>query len=243
MTRDRHLAWSGCFNVRDLGGLRATGGRCTRWGAVVRADDISSLDAAGWEALREHGVRTIIDLRNDDEIAADAPDRPEDVTTVRVPLDDVADSELWDHIRDNELDGTPLYYSPFLARKPERCAAAITAIARAAPGGVVVHCSVGRDRTGLVAAHLLALAGAWAEEIIADYALSATRLPARYAALGMEDQNAMIADVLARKRTSIGQLLDDLLASLDVEACLERGGMEEGDLRAIRARLVAGDVH
>jgi protein tyrosine/serine phosphatase len=78
----RHLDWEGCFNVRDLGGLPAKGGRRTRWGAVVRADALDGLTQAGWRALTEHGVRTVIDLRNDDELGVDVAPRPRHVTTI-----------------------------------------------------------------------------------------------------------------------------------------------------------------
>jgi hypothetical protein len=63
---ERHLDWEGCRNARDLGGLPAAGGRRTRWGAVVRSDDPARLTAAGWAALRGHGIRTIVDVRNDE---------------------------------------------------------------------------------------------------------------------------------------------------------------------------------
>ena len=91
----RHLDWDGCFNVRDLGGLGASDGRETRWGAVVRADSLDQLTAAGWAALYEHGVRTVIDLRNEDERAAEEAPRPSDVTTMHVPLDGTDDREFW----------------------------------------------------------------------------------------------------------------------------------------------------
>jgi hypothetical protein len=65
MTGNRHLDWDGCHNVRDFGGLRAAHGRETRSGAVVRGDSVDRLTATGWSALLEHGIRTIIDLRND----------------------------------------------------------------------------------------------------------------------------------------------------------------------------------
>jgi hypothetical protein len=68
---DRHLDWDGCFNVRDLGGLPTAGDHVTRRGAPVRADSLAGLSAAGWDALRAHGVRTVVDLRNDDEVACD----------------------------------------------------------------------------------------------------------------------------------------------------------------------------
>ncbi len=83
--------WDGCANVRDLGGLRTGDGRAIRRGAIVRADALDRLSAAGWAALEAHGVRTVIDLRNDDELAADRAPRPAGVTTVHLPLDGVED--------------------------------------------------------------------------------------------------------------------------------------------------------
>ncbi len=61
--RTRELVWDGCVNVRDLGGLPTEDGRVTRFGAVVRADNVRRLSDAGWEALAGYGIRRIIDLR------------------------------------------------------------------------------------------------------------------------------------------------------------------------------------
>jgi protein-tyrosine phosphatase len=72
MTEDRHLQWDGCTNVRDLGGLCSRDGRAIRRGALVRADALDRLSAEGWAALEAHGVRTVIDLRNGDELGPDA---------------------------------------------------------------------------------------------------------------------------------------------------------------------------
>jgi hypothetical protein len=63
-----------------------------------------------------------------------------------VPIDDIADVALWQRLNTSGLNGTPLYFRPFLEAKPGRVAAAICAIARAAPGGVLFHCAAGRDR-------------------------------------------------------------------------------------------------
>ena len=121
----RHLDWDGAHNARDLGGLRVAGERETRRGALVRSACLDRLSRAGWDALEAHGVRTIVDLRNEDEREPDLEPRPAGLTTLQVPLDDVADSEFWDRCHADELDGTPLYYRPFIERKPERCAAAV----------------------------------------------------------------------------------------------------------------------
>ncbi|RPI70219.1 MAG: hypothetical protein EHM38_06360, partial [Geobacteraceae bacterium] len=60
---DRILPWEGCNNVRDLGGLRTSDGRLTRWKTIVRSDTPAKLTAAGWSALYNYGIRTIITLR------------------------------------------------------------------------------------------------------------------------------------------------------------------------------------
>ena len=135
----RHLAWDGCFNVRDLGGLPAVDGRWTRWRAVVRADALDGLSEAGWRALVEYGVRTVIDLRNDDERRPDAARHPRGVQMLRIPLDGAQDREFWDVWRSGPQFGTPLYYGPHIQRFTERNAAVVAAIADAPSGGVVFH--------------------------------------------------------------------------------------------------------
>ncbi len=236
---DRHLDWDGCFNVRDLGGLPAADGRTTRWGAVVRADALDGLTLAGWRALTEHGVRTVIDLRNDDELAADAAPRPPGVTTLHMPLDGSEDREFWNVWQNGPQFGTPLYYRPHLDRFPERSARVLAAVARAEPGGVVVHCGGGRDRAGQVTMLLLALAGVPPEVIAADYALSFERLPARYAARGEEDQGPLLRSYLREQGTTAEALIVELLAGLDVATRLARSGLTGEDVAALRNRLVS----
>ena len=239
---NRDLDWEGCFNARDLGGLRTVDGGKTRRRAVVRSESLDLLTPAGWSTLRAYGIRTIVDLRNDEELGPDAEPRPLGLVTVRVPLDDLPDAEFWERAWTDELDGSPLYYRPFLERKPERCASAVRAVARAGPGGVAIHCGGGRDRTGLVALLLLALVGVAPEEIADDYELSNERLPPFWAARGEGDQRPMIEAILARRNTSARILLLELLASLDVEAYLLSASLGEADLAAVRARLLGPAV-
>ncbi len=234
----RHLDWEGCFNVRDLGGLSTTDGRQTRWGRIVRADALDGLTAAGWAAATAYGVRTVIDLRNDDELRTDAAPRPAGLRTVRRPLDVSEDREFWNIWDSGPQFGTPLYYLPHLERFPERSAAALAAIARAEPGAVAFHCVGGRDRAGQVTMLLLALIGVCAEDIAADYALSAERLSARYAARGEEDQGPILDAFLAEKGTTASELIITTLADLDVENCLLNAGLAGEDVAALRSRLL-----
>jgi Tyrosine phosphatase family len=74
------------------------------------------------------------------------------------------------------------FYLTFLEYFRENAAAGVRAVARAREGGVVVHCVGGKDRTGLLCAFLLDLAGVGREEIAADYAVSEERLRPRHEA-------------------------------------------------------------
>ncbi|MFC6084373.1 tyrosine-protein phosphatase [Sphaerisporangium aureirubrum] len=235
---DRHLDWEGCFNIRDLGGLPLTGGGTTRRGAVIRADNPGRLTPAGWSALVAHGVRTIVDLRNHDELTGDLHPRPSALTTVHVPLDDAADTAFWTHVQDNGLHGSPLYYRPFIDRKARQCAAALTAIAEAHPAGVLFHCGLGRDRTGLITLLLLTLTGVTPHQIATDYALSTTRLPPLFTALAIPDQTAEIQATLTQKNTTAHTALLNTLTDLNIEAHLQASGLTPQHIQALRDRLL-----
>ncbi len=239
MERERNLDWDGCFNVRDLGGLPAAGGRRTAWGAVVRADALSGLTEQGWRALIDHGVRTIVDLRNDEERGEDAAPRPQEIETVHVPLDGRSDRAFWDPIEQRLEFGTPLYYRAHLLRKPELSAAAVAAVARAGPGGVAFHCVGGRDRSGQLAMLLLALAGVPAAQIGADYEMTRARLAVLFARRGEEDQGEELAAYLADRGTSAAEVIETTVSSLDIESTLKAAGLTDEDLAALRARMLA----
>jgi hypothetical protein len=94
----RDLAWDGCLNVRDLGGLPTEDGATTRFGSVIRADSVGLLTSDGWQALLDTGVTRIVDLRGQVEIDDDPP-RGVDVEVVHVPVLDHFDEAMWEEIR------------------------------------------------------------------------------------------------------------------------------------------------
>ncbi len=231
------MPWDGFFNTRDLGGLPIRGGGTTRFGAFIRSADLRFVTEAGWHEARRAGVRTVVDLRNADEIrritSAAGIDR------VEVPFDDVDDVEFWQRVNREQLNGTPLYYRRFLELKAERCGAVMRALAGAAPGGVLFHCAIGRDRTGLVASLLLALVDVEPDAIVEDYEMSTTALAALFARLGVADQGPLIGSMLANRGTTARAALLDSLNSLDAEQYLLAAGASRSDLESIRDRLMA----
>lgn len=234
-TEARTLVWDGCLNVRDLGGLPTDSGYPTVRGAIVRADNLDRLTAEGWDALLDHGVRTVVDLRNADEHKPLLP-RPEEVDLVRVPLDELAGPAWWEAY--GRLDGTPLALRPYLDHCPHAAAELVTAVAAARPGGVVVHCGAGRDRTGLAALLLLALAGVRPAAIAEDYLLSGPNVRPLYGMLGLPDPYRRIDAVLAEAGTTAEAALADALDGFDPAGYLLAAGVSAVDVAAVRARLL-----
>jgi protein-tyrosine phosphatase len=248
--RSRDLVWDGCLNVRDLGGLPTADGGETRYGAVVRADSVSLLTEEGWRALVEYGIRTVLDLRGDHE-REDDPSADLPVEVVNVPFMEASDAE-WDEIAKeieaasaaapNDATATRDVYLIFLERFADNVAASLRAIAQAPDGGIVIHCVGGKDRTGLLAAFLLHLAGVADEGIAEDYALSEERLLSRHqrwfdAAESDEELKRLrrIAQTPAEAMTGVFAELERRHGS--VEGYLRHVGLTEEDLELVRARL------
>jgi protein-tyrosine phosphatase len=231
----RDLHWDGCCNVRDLGGMPTADGQTTLWGAVVRSDNPARLTSAGWQSVEGHGVRTVITLRTLGATDSE-PDPglvPPGIRVERVELEDATDAEFRRRCVDTGWWATPLQWSEMLRWWPGRCAEAVRAVATAAPGGVVVSCGVGRDRTGLVTFLLLALAGVGVEDIAADWELSMDRLRADPLAGGLP-----VLEVLEREGTTVRDAIERAVA-LDVEHRLAAGGLGPDEMDMVRRLLLA----
>ncbi|MCA1670240.1 MAG: tyrosine-protein phosphatase [Thermomicrobia bacterium] len=178
--RERHLRWDTCYNARDLGGHTTDDGATTRWGVLVRADSVGRLNTQGRAALEAYGVRTIIDLRLPVEVRDEpSPFMEHDaITTHALPLDpnDRLVSKAVVVHKETGLSYTAAMNAAYLSTHQLQIAAIIRAVADASEGGIVIHCHAGRDRTGLIVALLLGIAGVPAATISADYALSFSAL-------------------------------------------------------------------
>jgi protein tyrosine/serine phosphatase len=212
-----------------------------RGGALVRSDQLCRLSDGGRGALLAHGVRTVIDLRTPAELARD-PDpiwHEHGVDYLHIPQQD---EELW-----RELDGFARTRterdSAAIDRRAANIAAMARAVANAAPGGVLIHCLAGKDRTGIAVAMLLGLVGVDDQQIAADYSLSETALAGeRAAALAAAPDDETRARLVRGYDASAGTMLATLAHLRSKHggavAYLRRAGLADADIARIRERLL-----
>ena len=239
----RRLEWEGCLNARDLGGYPTADGRETRWGAVVRSDSLAPLTAAGQAALVDHGVRSIVDLRMPSELAEQpnpfAKPSAHGVSYTNVSFIDPASAPPTGDFTDLATE-----YVKMLELHRASVAAVMTTIAEAPPGGVLIHCMGGKDRTGLIAALLLELAAVPRETIGADYALTAECLRPREEDF-LENgpgERAERAALLAKYEPR-AEVMEEVLGQLDeryggVEGYLVGAGVTREQLAHLRDQLL-----
>ena len=242
----RVLAWDGCVNVRDLGGLPLEDGGETAYRVVVRSDSVRTLTDAGWRALGDYGVERIVDLRWTEELAEDPP-RELDVELVHVPLfghvrDDAYAGEF-DTLLDETEDPVDYYRESYLVSLERfRPSLGVAVAALAEPDGpAVVHCAGGKDRTGLVCALALRLAGVPAHAVADDWALSGESwapFEAEWVAAAPDEVQAKRRRVWSRTpRPAMVAVLAELERGGGARAYLERAGVEAVALDRLRARL------
>ena len=245
----RTLNWDGCVNVRDLGGHPTEDGTTTRFGRVVRADSVRQLTDEGWAALDDYGIRTVVDLRYPNELELDAP-RDLDVDVVHLSLFGEPDEERWVELdalgaaAGDDAGFTRVIYLEVLEEHGANVARAISAIGLAPAGGVVVHCHAGKDRTGLVSAVLLRLAGVSLADAAADYAVSERNLApmneAWIAGAPDESERARRRRITATPAEAMQGVLEELERRYgDVCGYLRAGGASDAALVAARARLLS----
>jgi protein-tyrosine phosphatase len=252
LLRDRErvidLAWEGCLNVRDLGGMQAGNGSVVRRGALVRADNVRTLTSAGWDALVAYGIRRVVDLRLQHELDADAGGEPP-VEVVHISVLGEFDGDalaFYDAKLDESTDAAAYLawsYGDFLERYHRKFALAVEAIADAPEGGVVVHCMGGKDRTGLIAALVLRDAGVAISEIADDYAKSELNLEPRHAAWLAAAPDEAAVHRLRMLLPTPAAVMSEVLETVEarhgtVAGYLQAGGVSAEALERLRRRLL-----
>jgi len=210
----------GVNNVRDVGGIPAEGGRI-RSGVLLRSGQLSGVTSAG-AAVLQGSIQHIVDLRDGEEVAAE-PTEIEGPETTHLPLFLGSVRSFFE--ADTSLDDLYLH---LLEESGERLVEAIRIIAAGEP--TLVHCTVGKDRTGVTVALALSAVGADREAVIADYALTESQLPVQRSqriAEYLRSQHPEAVHAVALATQSPAPVMRNLLEQID-----ERWGSAAGYLRA-----------
>jgi protein-tyrosine phosphatase len=230
----RELRWEGCLNVRDLGGLPLAGGGETQYRVLVRADDITRLSPQGLGAMRSYGVSTVVDLR--------CPTEGECLSgAVRAPVFRYDDADFLRAA--HACAGQDEFYVLLLEWSQSLFASVVETLAES-EDAALFHCTAGRDRTGLVAALALSLAGVRKDALVEDYVASRAALQPRYDALMEAAVDDVEREWLARENECAPEKLQRALDHLEREyggagGYLRGGGADAAALERLRLRLAA----
>ena len=185
----------GTLNFRDIGGYATADGRRLRTGLVFRSDHLNGVTDDGLAALAALGLRTVVDLRRDDERTRQPSRLPDGVDVVwahadaadgAAPGDFLAQVKAGEVVTVSEEEVVALY-EEMLEGAGGMFRAVIEASARADEGAVLFHCTAGKDRTGLSAMLLQRMCGVSEADVVADFLLTdGYRTEARLAFLRTE---------------------------------------------------------
>ena len=228
----RHIPLGNMNNLRDLGGYPAAGGRVTAWERLLRGDNPTGLTEKDIEWLVDRDITTVIDLRSEGETKR-KPDQLAGETDFRYFHAPMLGGERMPNLERDVGRG----YFQVLDRKESACR--ILRLIAEAPGGVLFHCTAGKDRTGMVAALLLSLAGVSREDILADYQVSEIYLAEIIRRIRMS-----VPDLVPFAGMSKSKYMAECLALLDeaygsVSGYLRAAGLSELEMAALRAKVLA----
>ena len=255
------MSWidlEGAVNVRDVGGLPTEDGGATVRGRLLRADNLQQLSPADIAILvGDIGLTTVVDLRSSHERAREGPaplDAVDSVRHVHHPVlpelgaatDVVAAALLTRADQDRSrypADPAAGHYLGYLEDRPDQVTGALRTIAHA-PGPALVHCAAGKDRTGVVVALALSVAGVRRAAIVADYAATGERVEAilgrlrssRTYAGDLDGKPAIVHQARPETMTAFLEQLDARYGG--VTAWLADHDFSGEDLRLLRARLL-----
>ena len=170
---DRHHPFEACFNFRDIGGYPGADGRTVRWGRYFRAGRQDRMTEQDLQRVRELAITTQIDLRKPDEVRDHGRGPLEAMGAAYHNIAIVPEGgseELTRLVGDVGISGKR--YLGYLEFGPEPWTRMFEIFARASTHPILLHCTAGKDRTGVSTAFLLTVLGVDRALIEADYVLT-----------------------------------------------------------------------
>jgi protein-tyrosine phosphatase len=241
ITGGDRLAVEGTYNLRELGGHQA-GERVIPWGTFFRSDALAGLTPTGKQSIGDLGIRRIVDLRSDDETIVEPTELP-GVTIVRAPI---FTGERPSVLPDRQITLAGVY-DVMVDAHGDRLAEAVRQVARAGGETVLVHCTAGKDRTGLVVALVLLALGVHRDAVVDDYARTETYLAGEWAdgmlakmhAAGHPVSPDVVELVTASPATLMNRMIDRWEAEWgSATGFLDAHGFTAADHDALQASLL-----
>ena len=238
---DRHIPFAAVHNFRDLGGYETADGRRMRWRRLFRADALGSLAESEAEWLRvEIGLRTVIDMQG----AIDRKPGPLETDGVTRHKVAVWDDQMQEMLLKRDFPISAEFYVTLAERFGPSFTDAIRLLTYEETYPAVFHCTVGKDRTGILAALLLSTLGVDDETIVEDYGLTSQvidrirdRLLASPNLPG--EFKARIDHTLAVEPNAIAEMLDHIRSRHgSTRDYLSRHGLREKELEDLRQALL-----
>lgn len=176
---ERILELEGAVNFRDIGGYLTADGRRVRTGLVYRSGTLTHLTSTDLEKLSQLGIKLVCDLRSEEETQTEPDKLLDGIEYLHLPLDADTRAERRRRLRALLFNRRELvrmmpafYTQVMIDRNAKLYGTILKRLADPANLPTVIHCTAGKDRTGVGAALLLSLLGVPEEVIIADYSLS-----------------------------------------------------------------------
>jgi protein-tyrosine phosphatase len=173
----RVIAFENIQNFRDLGGYKTPGGRTVAWRRLFRSAELHRMTPGDLQKLREEiKLTSIIDLRAEPEVKrglgliSSSPVKHYNISLIADGGDRIANERRYSRVK-----SMGEFYLDLLNQRTfgGRIVEALEVIAEPSNLPLVFHCSAGKDRTGILAAIVLALLDVNDADIINDYAMSA----------------------------------------------------------------------
>jgi protein-tyrosine phosphatase len=226
----------GVFNARDVGGMPGALGR-VREGMLLRSGSLVGATDAGVTEL-ERRVDRIVDLRDGQELV-DSPSAVTSIATTHLPLFLGSVASFFD-----DDMGLEEMYRHLLEESGERLAEAVRVISHGER--TLVHCTVGKDRTGVTVALALSAVEAQRDAVIADYALTASQLPEernRRIISYLQQNHPHSENAIALATLSPAEVMSGILDELDARwgsasDYLRANGMSDDELAGLRLSLL-----
>jgi len=170
---ERHYSFEGCFNFRDIGGYLNQDGRRVKKGLYFRAGRQDRMTNKDLAQLSDLNISTQIDLRKKEEVLDQGRGPLEDMGAKYINISVIPEGgseKLNKLVGDTGISGKR--YLGYLEFGPTSWLRLFGILADEENLPVLLHCTAGKDRTGVSTAFLLSVLGVSRDIIEADYLLT-----------------------------------------------------------------------